>query len=168
MSLIPAFEIGIWNAWIFMIVFIIQMIVIMFVDKKTWEKSHVPIKAKRNRYEKYVGISANFFWLIAMIYSIILPLKLNTIWFYIGLLIFIIGLVIFIKATYDFITTNALVTLGFELSNYNMSIGSFADLVILNGVTDVWEAIRTLPQSRTTIKNGKILSESKYSVSRYY
>lgn len=73
-----------------------------------------------------------------------------------------------INQLYDFITTNALITLGFELSNYDMSIGSFADLVILRGVTDVWEAIRTLPQSRTTIKNGKILSESKYSVSRYY
>ena len=68
MELIPAFEIGIWNAWIFMIIFIIQMIVIMFVDKKTWKKSHVPIDAKKNKYEKQVGILANFIWLIAIIY----------------------------------------------------------------------------------------------------
>ena len=70
MSFIPAFEIGIWNAWIFMIVFIIQMFVIMFVDKKTWDKSHVPLEAKRNNYEKNIGVFANFFWLIAMVYSI--------------------------------------------------------------------------------------------------
>jgi hypothetical protein len=33
MSLIPAFEIGVWNAWIFMSVFILQMLVIMLLGK---------------------------------------------------------------------------------------------------------------------------------------
>ena len=128
MSLIPAFEIGIWNAWIFMLVFIIQMFVIMFFDKKTWEKSHVPIEAKRNRYEKQVVTFANFFWLIAMIYSIFLPLKLNTFWFYTGLIVFIIGLVIFIKATYDFITTKSkkvIKTGVYKISRHPMYFATF-------------------------------------------
>ena len=141
MSLIPVFEIGIWNAWIFMIVFIIQMIVIMFVDKKTWEKSHVTLEAKRNRYEKYVGIFANFFWLIAMIYSIFLPLKLNTIWFYTGLLIFIIGLIIFIKATYDFITTipkKIIKTGAYKISRHPMYLATFLIVISVSIASYSW------------------------------
>jgi len=128
MSLIPDFEIGIWNAWIFMVVFIIQMFVIMFVDKNTWEKSHVPIEAKRNRYEKHVGAFANFFWLIAMIYSIFLPLKLNTNLYYIGLIVFVIGFVIIIRATYDFIITkpNKIIKTGvYKISRHPMYLATF-------------------------------------------
>ena len=128
MSWLPAFEVGIWNAWIFMVVFIIQMFVIMFVDKKTWKKSHVPLEAKRNRYEKQVGTFANLFWLIAMIYSIFLPLKLNTNLFYIGLIVFFIGVVIFIRATYDFITTkpNKIIKTGvYKISRHPMYFDTF-------------------------------------------
>jgi len=128
MSLIPAFEIGIWNAWIFMMVFIIQMFVIMFVDKKTWKKSHIPIEAKRNKYEKQIGTFANFFWLIAMIYSIFLPLKLNTNLFNIGLIVFVIGLFILIKATYDFITTkhDKIIKTGvYRISRHPMYLATF-------------------------------------------
>ena len=128
MGLIPIFEIGVWNAWIFMIVFIFQMIVIIFVDKKIWKKSHVPIEAKKNKYEKQVGILANFICLIAMIYSIFLPLKLNSNLFYIGLLVFVIGLIILIRATYDFITTkpNKIIKTGvYKISRHPMYLATF-------------------------------------------
>jgi protein-S-isoprenylcysteine O-methyltransferase Ste14 len=128
MSLIPSFEIGIWNAWIFMVIFIFQMIVIMFVDKKIWKKSHVPLEAKRNKYEKQVGTFANFFWLIAMIYSIFLPMRLNTICFYVGLIVFVIGLIIFIRATYDFITTkpSKIIKTGvYKISRHPMYLATF-------------------------------------------
>ena len=128
MSPVPIFEIGLYNAWIFMSVFIIQMLVIMFIDRKTWEKSHVPTHAKKNSYEKNVGIFANFFWLIALIYSIFLPLKLNTIWFYSGFIIFIIGLSIFIRATYDFVTTkpNRIIKTGvYKISRHPMYFATF-------------------------------------------
>ncbi|MFE3845416.1 methyltransferase family protein [Thermoplasmatota archaeon] len=128
MSIIPAFEIGLWNAWIFMVIFIIQMFVIMFVDKKIWKRSHVPIEAKRNRFEKQVGIFANFFWLIAMIYSIFLPLKLNSSLFYYGFIVFVIGHIILIRATYDFITTkpnNIIKTGVYKISRHPMYLSTF-------------------------------------------
>ena len=128
MGLIPIFEIGMWNAWIFMIVFIFQMIVIIFVDKKIWKKSHIPIEAKKNKYEKQVGILANLIWLIAMIYSIFLPLKMDSDLFYIGLLVFVIGLIIFIRATYDFITTkpNKIIKTGvYKISRHPMYLATF-------------------------------------------
>ena len=141
MLFIPAFEIGLWNAWIFMIVFIIQMFVIIFVDKKSWEKSHVPIEAKRNRYEKQVGIFANLFWLIAMIYSIFLPLRFNTIWFYAGFIVFVIGFFILIRATYDFITTKSnkiIITGVYKISRHPMYFATFIIVLSVSIASISW------------------------------
>jgi protein-S-isoprenylcysteine O-methyltransferase Ste14 len=107
MSLIPAFKIGIWNGWVFMGVFLVQMLVIMFVDKGIREKSHVPHEARQNKFERYVNIIGTFIWLLAMGYSVFLPLQIGTIWFYIGLSFFIIGLLLMTIATFNFITTPA-------------------------------------------------------------
>ncbi|GEM_PF-197519 len=128
MSLIPAFNIGIWNAWIFMSVFLLQMIAIMFVDKRIREKSHVPIDARRNRLERYVGIIGNFIWLLAIGYSVFLPLQPGTIWFYVGLSVFIIGLTLMAIATFNFITTPAdqLITKGaYQFSRHPMYLATF-------------------------------------------
>jgi protein-S-isoprenylcysteine O-methyltransferase Ste14 len=141
MELIPAFEIGIWNAWIFMIIFIFQMIVIMFVDKKIWKKSHVPIDTKKNKYEKQVGILANFIWLISMIYSIFLPLKLKSNLFYIGLIVFFIGLIILIRATYDFITTKSTMVIKtgvYKISRHPMYLATFFIVISISIASLSW------------------------------
>ena len=141
MGLIPIFEIGMWNAWIFMIVFIFQMIVIIFVDKKIWKKSHIPIEAKKNKYEKQVGILANLIWLIAMIYSIFLPLKMDSDLFYIGLLVFVIGLIILIRATYDFITTkpNKIIKTGvYKISRHPMYLATFFIVISVSIASFSW------------------------------
>ncbi|MCK5342329.1 MAG: hypothetical protein KAR20_02935, partial [Candidatus Heimdallarchaeota archaeon] len=98
-------EIGIWNAWIFMSTFIIQMMVMIFAGKDIKERSHVPTGAKRTTLEKYTGIIANFIWLVALGYCVFLPLLLGTIWFYIGFSIFILGSSLLFFSTSNFITT---------------------------------------------------------------
>ena len=111
-----------------MAIFIIQMFVIMLFDKRIMKKSHVPIKSKRNKFEKQVGKLANLFWMIAMIYSIFLPLQLHIYLFYIGLIVFIIGLTILIRATYDFITTKPtmIITTGvYSMSRHPMYLATF-------------------------------------------
>jgi len=128
MSLIPVFKPGIWNAWMFMSVFLLQMIAILFVDKCIREKSHVPKEARRNRLERYIGISGNFFWLLAMGYSVFLPLQLGTIWFYVGLSVFIVSLILMTIATFNFMMTPAdlLITKGiYQFSRHPMYLATF-------------------------------------------
>ena len=102
MSLVPAFEIGVWNAWIFMSVFILQMLAMMLLSKRVWQRSSLPADVGRNNAEKRAGIIGNSIWGLATLYSIFLPLKLGTLWFYIGFPIFFLGAMILAIATADF------------------------------------------------------------------
>lgn len=119
-------RIGLWNAWIFMSVFIFQMIV-MFLQRQT-SKSHVPIKAKRNKLERTIAYIANLIWFIALIYSIFLPFHVKSPWFIVGLVIFIIGLIFLIRASFDFLTTpkDKLINKGiYRISRHPMYLATF-------------------------------------------
>jgi protein-S-isoprenylcysteine O-methyltransferase Ste14 len=102
MSLVPALEIGLWNAWLFMCVFILQMLAVMLLGKGTWERSSHPADIKKSRLEKSSPFMGNGVWGLATLYSIFLPFKLGTPWFYIGLAVFLVGLAILVIATADF------------------------------------------------------------------
>lgn len=99
MSLIPAFEIGLWNAWIFMIGFLLPpLISILYGKGKTTSKKwmvSVPIK-----HEKLLNIISTATMIAGFIYSIFLPLQLGKVWFFIGLVIFLIALVISLSASF--------------------------------------------------------------------
>ncbi len=88
MSWIPEFELGIWNAWIFMIWLIVLPFLSTFIikEKKVLERLSVSVPMK---FEKTSNILSMVVLIVGFIYSIFLPLKFNTIWFYIGLLIFL-------------------------------------------------------------------------------
>jgi protein-S-isoprenylcysteine O-methyltransferase Ste14 len=99
MSLIPAFELGVWNAWIFMIWFYLPQIILIFGSKgKTTSKKlavSVPIK-----HEILLNAISTAIAFAGFIYSILLPLQLGTVWFFLGLVIFLIALVISLSATF--------------------------------------------------------------------
>jgi|SRR3972149_3403747 len=121
-------EIGIWNAWIFMIVFILQMIIMSFANKQIRKRTHVPNSARKTLIEKYIGIIANFFWFVALVYSIFLPFLLGSIWFYVGLSVFIIGILILMSATVNFMTTpvGQLIQKGvYKFSRHPMYLATF-------------------------------------------
>jgi protein-S-isoprenylcysteine O-methyltransferase Ste14 len=107
MSLIPAFEIGVWNAWIFMLYLPLHPLIMIVVDKLVGvgninkKMGDVPF----NRTEKKISNSMMILLLLAFIYSIFLPLKLGTLWFYIGLTVYLLGLLIFIVAIVNIATT---------------------------------------------------------------
>ena len=104
MSLVPAFEIGIWNAWIFMSIFLLQWLAVSLAGKRVSRRTSHPTDMKRSKSDKRIGIAAMITWLTATFYSIFLPLHLDTIWFYIGLGVFLFGLIILAVATLNFAT----------------------------------------------------------------
>ena len=96
---LPDFELGLWNAWIFIIcVFLPPIISILGSKGKASSKIlavSVPIK-----YEKLLNVISTAFWIAGLIYSIFLPLQLGRVWFFMGLVIFLIALVISLSATF--------------------------------------------------------------------
>jgi len=99
MSLVPAFEIGVWNAWWFMCVFPLQWMLVIIIPRHIAEKTGHPAGLKQDRKGKTIGSLTNIVWIIATLYSIFLPLQTGTAWFYAGLAVFIIGAIILISAT---------------------------------------------------------------------
>ena len=93
MTLIPAFEIGVWNAWIFMVPFLLAtLLCILFMVKKDVPggPARVPCKSKTTLL---VASLSKIIYFPAVVYSVFLPLKLGAIWFYVGLPITLVGLV---------------------------------------------------------------------------
>lgn len=92
MSLIPAFQIGIWNAWIFMFYeLLFALILIRLCTARTaGAEQEKPPKLSKVRT---ILISISMLMLLpAGICSIFLPLKLGTLWFYIGLPVTLVGM----------------------------------------------------------------------------
>jgi protein-S-isoprenylcysteine O-methyltransferase Ste14 len=100
MSFIPAFEIGLWNAWWFMIIFPLQWLAVLIVPSHIAERtSHAP-EIIQSRQDKIMAFLTQGFWIGATLYSIFVPFQLGTPWLWIGLAYFIVGLVMLILATF--------------------------------------------------------------------
>lgn len=97
MEIIPNFEIGLFNAWIFMIWTIISPFISFKIlyNKKILKKISFSVKIKHEKFLNILSMGAIIF---GFIYSIFLPLLFNTIFFLIGLLFFIFGLIFDVTA----------------------------------------------------------------------
>jgi protein-S-isoprenylcysteine O-methyltransferase Ste14 len=106
MSLIPAFEIGVWNAWIFMLWLWLDTLAFRLVGKEVFQRaSGLTSEMKTSRAYKIISYVSMITELMAVAYSILLPFKLGTIWFYVGLTIFLLGLVVLTVASVNFTVT---------------------------------------------------------------
>jgi protein-S-isoprenylcysteine O-methyltransferase Ste14 len=107
MSLNPAFELGLWNAWIFIVPALVVTILSVFVMTKKDAPGGPASVPCRSKATLIVAALSKLIYLPATIYSVFLPLKLGTIWFYVGLPITLIGLVGTIITFVDWVNTPA-------------------------------------------------------------
>lgn len=92
MSLMPAFEIGLWNAWIPMLYLFLTFPVFIRLAKDR-APDHKSDLADMSGGRKTTCFSSKLIFVPALIYSVFLPLKLGTMWFYVGLPFTLLGLV---------------------------------------------------------------------------
>jgi len=95
MSLIPAFELGLWNAWIVTVLGFILPWIPPYINKEVVKKRMEEIKwSEFSKFIKMVFIITQVIIMpFTIIYSFFLPLKLGTVWFYVGLPISILGII---------------------------------------------------------------------------
>jgi hypothetical protein len=88
------FEIGLWNAWIFMLLEVLTFpLFIRIATGRAPEGEGKSQVAAMPRTKKIALYSSKIIYIPAFIYSIFLPLKLGTVWFYVGLPITLIGFI---------------------------------------------------------------------------
>jgi protein-S-isoprenylcysteine O-methyltransferase Ste14 len=102
-SLIPVFELGLWNAWIL----IIPMLIISFSDmrataaRESGKAGDFQLTRKENRLTYAVFLPMIISW----IYAVFLPLQLGTVWLYSGLVICLFGMIFTSVAILNFATS---------------------------------------------------------------
>jgi len=108
MSWIPELKIGLWNAWIFMVLLLVPTTILpMLIVKEKMEKrmEGEPSWSELTRTAKIVFVITHMLVMpLALIYSIFLPLKLDTVWFFTGFPICLLALVMNVLFTISFIT----------------------------------------------------------------
>ena len=135
MSLIPAFEIGVWNAWILLLFLPLHPLIMMLIDKLVgtgdiFKKMESPALGKTERIINIFSSYVLFFGLF--IYSIFLPLQLGTAWFYLGLALCVLGVVTWVTAIVNVVG----IPLGepwnkglYRYSRHPMYLGLFLTLI---------------------------------------
>ena len=134
MSLIPAFEIGAWNAWILMIWLVIAFFLVPLNIIPKGREEGSDFTAEFSRTQKYAIRSMHIIYLLTIIYSIFVPLKLGTGWFYTGLAVYLLGLIVYVMVWVGFATTppDKLITTG--IYRYSRNPMQLSQVVIYLGV----------------------------------
>jgi len=128
MSLIPTFEIGVWNAWILAIVFLL-LVYIPVLTLKDFNK-------KMGQGENYGKIETfmTILFFILMICSIFLPLKLGTAWFYTGLFIYLLGLIVMIITIVNVVSTPLGKPFTKGVYRYSRNPGYLGQIIVFLGI----------------------------------
>ena len=164
MSLVPAFEIGLWNAWIL----VIPMIVIFFFDvRATVARESGDYQLTRKEKRTLNAVLLTIF--VSLFYAVFLPLQLNTTWLYGGLLIYLFGMIFSIVAVLNFATSakNKLVTKGlYRVSRNPMYVGVLLIQIGL-GVACISWLYLLLIAVLMILLNAVLPSEERYCLDRY-
>ena len=134
MSLIPAFDIGLLNAWILMIWLLIPFFLVPLKIIPEGREEGSDFTAEFNKTQKYAIRSMHVIYLLSIIYSIFVPLKLGTAWFYAGLPIYLVGLISYAMVWVGFATTppDKLITKG--IYRYSRNPMALSQVLIYLGV----------------------------------
>ena len=125
MVLVPAFEIGVWNVWILMLLLFLIPAIMGSIKKGLFKKTEST--ASLSKSERNVFVLSKVVLILTFLYSIFLPLKLGTLWFYIGLPVSLLGIVMYIIVSVNIMSTplDSPVTRGlYKYSRHPMYIAS--------------------------------------------
>ena len=125
MSLVPAFELGWWNAWMLIIPLLVLWIGgIKFLFSKRMPDA--PLSPRKK--DKILTNLLVILMFGSFVYSVFMPLGLGTLWFSLGLVVYLIGLILILVTMIAFATTplDKPVTNGaYRYSRNPMFIGFF-------------------------------------------
>jgi len=130
LSLLPDFEIGVWNVWLLMLPLFIIPAIMSSIKKELFKKTEST--ANLSKREKRVFVLSKVVLVLTFLYSIFLPLRLATLWFFIGLPISLLGTAMYIMVSVNIADTpvDRPVTKGlYRYSRHPMYLASIPALI---------------------------------------
>jgi protein-S-isoprenylcysteine O-methyltransferase Ste14 len=168
MSLIPAFDIGVWNAWIL----VIPMLIIFFFSMRVTaarESGRQSGDFQLAKKEKGIINAILLPMVVSFIYAVFLPLQLGTAWLYSGLLIFLFGVVFTIVTILNFATSpkDKVITQGlYGVSRNPMYIGMLLMYIGLGIACASWLYL-LLTLVLVILLNANLSAEERYCLYVY-
>jgi len=167
LSVIPAFELGLWNAWIL----VLPMLLIFFfaikvtAARESGEAGDFQLTKKEKRI-----INAIFLpMIVAFVYAVFLPLQSATAWLISGFVTYLFGIVFIIAAIRNFATSpkNRLVTNGvYRLSRNPMYVGLLLMQIGVGIACSSWLYL-LLTVVLMILLNANLSAEERYCLYRY-
>jgi protein-S-isoprenylcysteine O-methyltransferase Ste14 len=166
-SLIPAFELGLWNAWIL----IIPVLIISFSDMKV-TASRESGKAgdfKLTRKENKITYAVFFPMVFSWVYAVFLPLQLGTMWLYSGLIICLFGMIFTSVAILNFATSpkEKVITKGLYRFTRNPTYLGIILMQIGLGIACSSWLYLLLTVALIILLNANLSAEERYCLYRY-
>jgi protein-S-isoprenylcysteine O-methyltransferase Ste14 len=167
MSLIPDFKIGWCNGWLGTIPIILSMIILLISNKEAAKRA-----ANMSAYtakEKYQTFVSTFVFFGAVVYSVVLPFRLGTMWFYIGLIIYALGCIPYIISVVNFASapSNEPIVEGvYRLSRNPMYFFSALTLLGIGIGCKSWFMIMLIIL-HSAINHLTVLAEERYCSEKY-
>jgi protein-S-isoprenylcysteine O-methyltransferase Ste14 len=167
MSFIPAFELGLWNAWIL----IIPILIISFSDmratasRESGKAGDFQLTRKENRLTYVVFLPMVVSW----VYAVFLPLQLGTVWLYSGLIVCLFGMIFTSVAILNFATSpkDKVITKGLYRFTRNPTyIGIILMQIGLGIASSSWLYL-LLTVALMILLNANLSAEERYCLYRY-
>ena len=169
MSLIPDFQIGLWNGWILSAIFLVHHFLVMFIIPKENKKEMTDqVKQTKGKDRSTIYLSLIVYYGI-MICAIFMPLQLWTLWFYIGLMIFAIGMILLIvvEVQLHFRRPGQFLTKGFyRISRNPQYVMMYITWIGIGVVTESW-VILMLVFVSMIVQHFMVLGEEIFCLEKY-
>jgi len=168
MSLIPEFELGLWNAWILIVLYLLVNFGLPFLLVK--RKSAFWAWPSYTRLERMCLVTAQILMGGLWIYSIFLPLSLDTAWFYAGLSVYLLGLAFVAIAILTFIATpvDEPNTTGiYRISRHPLYLGMFVVYVGIGIASASWVYLLIALALLATYRTAFVIPEERMCCERF-
>jgi protein-S-isoprenylcysteine O-methyltransferase Ste14 len=103
MSFYTEMNIGLWNAWIGGVIPLLAHVVIMLTNKGAWKR--LGDMSWYTTKDKWAAYSSMFLMYSMIVFSLWLPLKVGTAWFYTGVTIYAVSMVCYLLSYRNFSAT---------------------------------------------------------------